>query len=107
MRKTTFIVEQDIMMSISIGMEESSQIIPFEELEPIIQNLDNGKTICRHSLAHSPKPFSEGINNFLEQLDITFRTDNIHMRPRINKTGSQKDIEQKKSKIYYQRKNTF
>ena len=94
-RKIGFIVEHDIMMSISISMESSSSIIIFEEKE------DKEKSNIRYSIAHSPKLFADGINDFLEKLNITFRTDNIHMRPRINKLGSQKDTEQKKNKNYY------
>lgn len=44
----------------------------------------------------------EGMNNFLKDLDITFRRDETNNRPRVNKTGSQKDKEQKLSgKLYY------
>ena len=46
--------------------------------------------------------FNEGINTFLKQLDITFRTDKTTNRPRINKHNSAKDVEQKSSNIYFQ-----
>jgi len=49
-------------------------------------------------------PFSmeEGMNHFLKDLDITLRRDKESRRPRINKQGSQKDQEQRRSgKLYY------
>ena len=49
-------------------------------------------------------PFSmvEGMNSFLNGLDITFRRDESNNRPRVNKIDSQKDKEQKRSgNLYY------
>ncbi len=48
-------------------------------------------------------PFTkeEGMNMFLESLDITLRRDITSKRPRINKPGSVKDREQKNAKRYY------
>lgn len=49
-------------------------------------------------------PFTmiEGMNNFLDELDITFRRDETNNRPRVNKIGSQKDKEQKSNgNLYY------
>ncbi|MFP4118986.1 MAG: ribosome biogenesis/translation initiation ATPase RLI [Candidatus Woesearchaeota archaeon] len=49
-------------------------------------------------------PFSmvEGMFNFLKDLLITFRRDEVTKRPRVNKPDSQKDKEQKASgKLYY------
>jgi translation initiation factor RLI1 len=37
----------------------------------------------------------QGMNRFLEQVDVTFRRDHESHRPRINKPGSRKDREQK------------
>ena len=53
---------------------------------------------------HSAGPFimEEGMNKFLEDLQITFRRDEESGRPRVNKEESQKDKEQKSSgKLYY------
>jgi ATP-binding cassette subfamily E protein 1 len=43
----------------------------------------------------------EGLNEFLKDLDITFRKDAETGRPRANKPGSQKDEEQKKMGKYF------
>ncbi len=51
--------------------------------------------------ARSPVPLREGINEFLKNLNITFRVDPRTGRPRANKIGSQKDKEQKKKKDFY------
>lgn len=43
----------------------------------------------------------EGMNRFLKDVNITFRRDNDTNRPRINKTNSRLDREQKSSGEYY------
>jgi len=49
-----------------------------------------------------PFPMEEGMNKFLQNIQLTFRRDDESKRPRINKPGSQKDQEQKRSgKLYY------
>ena len=45
--------------------------------------------------------FLSGMNNFLKQLNITFRRDPTNYRPRINKMESIKDKEQKYSGNYF------
>lgn len=51
---------------------------------------------------HGPFSMEHGMNSFLGDLDISFRRDEETRRPRANKAGSQKDVEQKKSgKRYY------
>jgi ATP-binding cassette subfamily E protein 1 len=87
-KKSGFIVEHDMMMSMAMSMENTSRIIVF----------DKDKSV---STTSSPLPFSTGINRFLEQMDITFRTDSKASRPRINKKGGSKDMEQKKDNKYY------
>lgn len=53
-------------------------------------------------LATGPFNMADGMNNFLEDLGVTFRRDEENHRPRANKEGSQKDQEQKSSgKLYY------
>ncbi len=42
-----------------------------------------------------------GMNFFLKELGVTFRRDDISLRPRINKIGSAKDREQKQEGRYY------
>ncbi|QLC33554.1 ribosome biogenesis/translation initiation ATPase RLI [Halarchaeum sp. CBA1220] len=51
--------------------------------------------------ASTPKGMREGMNEFLANLDITFRRDENIGRPRINKPGSQKDKQQKRDGEYY------
>ena len=54
-----------------------------------------------HGHASTPKEMREGMNDFLSNLDITFRRDENVGRPRINKPGSQLDRKQKKQGEYY------
>lgn len=49
----------------------------------------------------SPQSLLDGMNRFLKILNITFRRDDESHRPRINKTESVKDVEQKKSGNYF------
>jgi ATP-binding cassette subfamily E protein 1 len=51
--------------------------------------------------ASRPQPMREGMNEFLADLDITFRRDERTGRPRINKPDSQLDREQKREGEYY------
>ena len=52
-------------------------------------------------IANSPLSMRNGMNLFLEDLDITFRRDDSNKRPRVNKKGSVKDSEQKRIGEYY------
>ena len=54
-----------------------------------------------HGHATKPQEMRAGMNNFLADLDITFRRDERTSRPRINKPGSQKDSTQKRQGEYY------
>ncbi|MBV0924040.1 ribosome biogenesis/translation initiation ATPase RLI [Halomicroarcula limicola] len=56
---------------------------------------------AKHGYATPPQGMREGMNEFLSNLDITFRRDERTSRPRINKPGSQLDREQKNSGEYY------
>jgi len=51
--------------------------------------------------AGTPQDMRSGMNEFLANLDITFRRDERTKRPRVNKPDSQKDREQKRSGEYY------
>jgi ATP-binding cassette subfamily E protein 1 len=51
--------------------------------------------------ATQPQEMREGMNDFLADLDITFRRDERTGRPRINKPDSQKDRQQKRDGEYY------
>ena len=48
-----------------------------------------------------PLSKKDGMNEVLKMLDITYRMDKESGRPRINKLGSQLDVEQKKKNKYY------
>ncbi|PSQ17672.1 ribosome biogenesis/translation initiation ATPase RLI [Halobacteriales archaeon QS_8_69_26] len=54
-----------------------------------------------HGRAGTPRGMREGMNEFLSNLEVTFRRDPRVGRPRINKPGSQKDREQKREGEYY------
>ena len=56
---------------------------------------------AEHGHAGQPVGMREGMNEFLANLDVTFRRDQRTGRPRINKPGSQKDREQKNAGEYY------
>jgi ATP-binding cassette subfamily E protein 1 len=51
--------------------------------------------------ASPPQSMRSGMNEFLANLDITFRRDERTSRPRINKPDSQKDKAQKREGEYY------
>lgn len=53
-------------------------------------------------LSNSPKKIGEALNNFLKEVEITFRKDPNTGRPRANKPESQKDVQQRKEGIYYE-----
>jgi ATP-binding cassette, sub-family E, member 1 len=57
----------------------------------------------REGRATSPMSKSEGMNQFLRSLDITYRRDETSMRPRVNKSESRLDREQKQSGHFYYR----
>jgi len=56
---------------------------------------------AEHGHAKLPQEMRAGMNDFLADLDITFRRDERTGRPRINKPGSQKDSTQKRQGEYY------
>jgi ATP-binding cassette, sub-family E, member 1 len=91
--KVCFVVEHDIMMAVAFAMEINSQIIVFEQ-EGVKENI-------KYCSASGPMNFHLGINKFLQLLNITFRSEPKHNRPRINKLNSQKDTYQKQNKQYY------
>lgn len=54
-----------------------------------------------YGIASDPLDCKTGIDKFLKSIDITFRHDPDNNRPRVNKKGSIKDNDQKKSGIYF------
>jgi len=84
-KKTAFIVEHDFIMATYLA----DKVIVYEGTPGV------------HCWASAPCSLLEGMNKFLQQLEITFRRDPTNYRPRINKGESQKDQEQKKSGHYF------
>ncbi|WP_306061270.1 ribosome biogenesis/translation initiation ATPase RLI [Natronococcus wangiae] len=54
-----------------------------------------------NGIGRSPQGVRQGINRFLQTVDVTFRRDPNTGRPRANDPDSQKDREQKKTGDYY------
>ena len=54
-----------------------------------------------HGKAQGPFSLHEGMNRFLQDVDITFRRDEETHRPRVNKTDSYMDRKQKQNGEYY------
>jgi ATP-binding cassette subfamily E protein 1 len=55
----------------------------------------------KHGHMRGIRTMEEGMNEFLQDLGITFRRDHESYRPRANKTDSQMDRKQKTEKRYY------
>merc|ERR1712217_906488 len=84
-KKTAFIVEHDFIMATYLA----DKVIVYEGQPGV------------HCTATSPTSLLQGMNRFLEQLQITFRRDPTNFRPRINKLESQKDQDQKRNGNYF------
>lgn len=84
-RKTGFIVEHDFIMATYLA----DRVIVYEG------------TPASDCTANTPTALLTGMNQFLSQLEITFRRDPTNYRPRINKFDSQMDKEQKDSGNYF------
>lgn len=82
---TAFVVEHDIVTQDFIA----DKIMVFDG--------EAGK----YGHAGNPQNLEDGMNTFLEQMDVTFRRDGDTKRPRVNKPDSRLDREQKKSGRYY------
>ncbi|MFH0970223.1 MAG: ribosome biogenesis/translation initiation ATPase RLI [Candidatus Diapherotrites archaeon] len=83
--RTVLVVDHDLMF-----MDYVSDRLLLFEGEPGIKGRMRG-----------PLGMEEGMNGLLKQLGITVRRDQNTKRPRINKQGSVKDMEQKKKGDYY------
>ncbi|KAF3424593.1 hypothetical protein E2986_09165 [Frieseomelitta varia] len=84
-KKTGFVVEHDFIMATYLA----DRVIVFSGTPSLA------------TVAHSPQSLLNGMNRFLELLGITFRRDPNNFRPRINKSQSVKDLEQKKAGQYF------
>ncbi|KAK2952066.1 putative ATP-binding cassette sub-family E member 1 [Blattamonas nauphoetae] len=84
-KKTAFVVEHDFIMATYLA----DHVIVFEG-QPSV-----------NAVGRSPQTLLIGLNQFLAQLQITFRRDPTNYRPRINKINSVKDREQKLAGQYF------
>ncbi|KAK7588269.1 hypothetical protein V9T40_005514 [Parthenolecanium corni] len=84
-KKTGFVVEHDFIMATYLA----DRVIVFEGSPSV------------DSIANTPQTLLAGMNRFLELLGITFRRDPNNFRPRINKTNSVKDTDQKRAGQYF------
>jgi len=90
--KIGVIIEHDIMMCVSLSQELHSRMLMMNKVED---------DKIRHYQVSNFMNFGDGINIFLNNLDITMRTSGKSSRPRINKYNSQLDLEQRKNSKYY------
>lgn len=84
-KKTAFVVEHDFIMATYLA----DRVVVFEGNPGI------------DTIANTPQSLLNGMNKFLESLEITFRRDPNNFRPRINKLNSVKDTEQKKTGNFF------
>eukprot|EP00033_Pygsuia_biforma_P002833 GCRY01003127.1.p1 GENE.GCRY01003127.1~~GCRY01003127.1.p1 ORF type:complete len:600 (-),score=21.98 GCRY01003127.1:26-1825(-) len=84
-KKTGFIVEHDFIMATYLA----DRVVVYEGQPGI------------NCIAKSPTSLLSGMNTFLKYLQITFRRDPTNFRPRINKSDSVKDREQKSKGQYF------
>jgi len=84
-KKTAFVVEHDFIMATYLA----DKVVRYTG-RPGIET-----TACE------PQTMVSGMNDFLKELEITFRRDPTNYRPRINKWESVKDREQKASGNYF------
>jgi len=82
---TAFVVEHDIVTQDFIA----DRIMVFDGKPGI------------YGYAGEPVSLEEGMNTFLEQMEVTFRRDPDTQRPRVNKPDSRLDREQKEVGRYY------
>ncbi|NLE06162.1 MAG: ribosome biogenesis/translation initiation ATPase RLI [Crenarchaeota archaeon] len=52
-------------------------------------------------IAKPPTTLRKGMNQFLKDMQVTFRRDSVTRRPRVNKEGSRLDVMQKETGEYY------
>ncbi len=83
--KTCLVVDHDLMFIDYL----SDRLIVFDGTPAI------------HGTGHAPTGMETGMNQLLSKMQITLRRDHATKRPRVNKPGSQLDMEQKRSGKYY------
>jgi len=85
LKRSCFVVEHDIITQDFIA----DSILVFDGTPGL-----EGKALA-------PQNLRDGFNTFLKMMSITFRRDAITKRPRVNKSGSNKDMYQKRINEYY------
>ena len=85
LKKAGFVVEHDIITQDFIA----DSILVFDGIPGLEGN------------ALAPQSLRDGFNMFLKMMGITFRRDSITKRPRVNKSGSNKDEYQKRINEFY------
>ncbi|MHA2038386.1 MAG: ribosome biogenesis/translation initiation ATPase RLI [Promethearchaeota archaeon] len=85
LKKAGFVVEHDIITQDFIA----DSILVFDGVPGLEGN------------ALAPQSLRDGFNMFLKMMGITFRRDSITKRPRVNKSGSNKDVYQKRINEFY------
>jgi ATP-binding cassette subfamily E protein 1 len=85
LKKSGFVVEHDIITQDFIA----DSILVFDGTPGLEGN------------AQAPQNLRDGFNMFLKMMGITFRRDSITKRPRVNKSGSNKDNYQKRINEFY------
>ena len=83
--RTLFLVEHDFVMTAAMA----DRVIVYEGTPGV------------ECTAGAPVSVAAGFNRFLRTLNITFRRDPVNFRPRINKSGSRIDKQQKANGEYY------
>lgn len=84
-KKTAMVIEHDIIMATYLA----DRVIVYEGTPSI------------KARAKAPESLMTGMNTFLATLEVTMRRDPTNLRPRVNKTDSVKDKEQKSSGDYF------
>jgi ATP-binding cassette subfamily E protein 1 len=82
---TTLVVEHDVVFQDMVA----NRLMVFEG-EP-----------AKQGVAKQPVSMQKGMNQFLQEMNVTYRRDENTKRPRANKPKSQKDLDQKKKNQYY------
>jgi ATP-binding cassette subfamily E protein 1 len=84
-KRTAFVVEHDFIMATYLA----DSVVVYDGIPSV------------KAKACSPQSLLTGMNKFLASLEITFRRDPTNFRPRINKSNSQLDTEQKLNGQYF------
>ena len=83
--RTLFLVEHDFVMAAAMA----DRVIVYEGTPGV------------ECTARAPVSVADGFNGFLKALNLTFRRDPTNFRPRVNKSGSRIDKQQKANGEYY------